>query len=186
MERRENRVGFTGREKNIHRLFKIIVSLKGLHALFEFASGVLILSLSTGTIASFLISLGERELDGSHRDLVARFLVGAGQRLQNGGRQFAGVYLLLHGIINMVIVIGLLTGRLWAFPVGSLAIALFMAYQVYRYTLTHTFALIVLTVYDAIILGLIWHEYEVLRRMMAPARRPPVLEGSKPGGSAAG
>jgi uncharacterized membrane protein len=185
MERRENRVGFTGREKNIHRLFKITVSLKGLYALFEFASGVLILSLSTGTIANFLMLLGERE-DGSRRDLVARFLVGAEQRMQNGGKQFAGVYLLLHGIINMVIVMGLLTGRLWAFPAGSLAIAAFMAYQVYRYTLTHTFALIVLTVYDAIILGLIWHEYDVLRRTVEHGRGASALEGSGPGGSTAG
>ena len=63
--------------------------------------------------------------------------------------------------------IGLLTGRLWAFPVGSLAIALFMAYQVYRYTHTHAFILIVLTAYDAVVCWLVWHEYGLRRKSPA-------------------
>ena len=40
----------------------------------------------------------------------------------------------------------------------------FMAYQFYRYTYTHDIGLVALTVLDLIVLGLAWHEYELVKR----------------------
>ena len=42
--------------------------------------------------------------------------------------------------------------------------SLFVLYQLYRFSYTHGFGLIVLTVFDVIVMILIWHEYGLMRR----------------------
>jgi uncharacterized membrane protein len=56
------------------------------------------------------------------------------------------------------LVVGLLRGKLWSYPASLVALGAFMAYQVYRYSYTYSAGLLVLTVFDAIVMVLIWHE----------------------------
>ena len=44
---------------------------------------------------------------------------------------------------------------------------LFVLYQLYRYSYTQSFGLIVLTVFDIFVIILIWHEWRILRRHFA-------------------
>jgi uncharacterized membrane protein len=62
------------------------------------------------------------------------------------------------------LVVGLLRGKLWSYPASLAALGLFMVYQVYRYSYTHSFGLLVLTVFDAAVMVLIWHEWKIVRR----------------------
>jgi uncharacterized membrane protein len=68
--------------------------------------------------------------------------------------------------------IGLLARKLWSFPAALAALALLMAYQLYRYTHTHAIALIALAVFDAGVWCLVWHEYRMLRSGTAWNQRP--------------
>jgi uncharacterized membrane protein len=67
-------------------------------------------------------------------------------------------------LIKVVLVAGLLRERLWAYPVSILALAGFIAYQLYRYSYTQGLGLILLTLLDIIFVGLILHEWRELRR----------------------
>lgn len=165
------------REHNIHRMFEAGVILKGLHALLELVSGGVILALNPAVISNVFFALARREWAYESRDLLANFLLRAGLRMLNGGQHFVGIYLLVLGLMNMVLVIGLLTGARWSFPASLAAIAVLMVYQLYRYTHTHAPALIVLTLYDAVVWWLVWHEYGTLRRKQwADRNRRPALE----------
>jgi uncharacterized membrane protein len=155
------------REKKIHRLFEISVLLKGLHAALELASGFLILFVSTGTIARVLTALTQDELAKDPHDMVARYLFQMGQHLSVGAKQFGALYLLSHGIVNMALVAGLLANRIWAYPASLAILGAFAGYQVYRFTHTHAAGLIVLTLFDLLVLWLIWHEYSLMRRRRA-------------------
>jgi uncharacterized membrane protein len=155
------------REQSIHRMFELGVILKGLHALLELCTGVLILALSPTAVSNFFFALARRTWTYDSRDLLANFLVRSGLRILNGGQHFAAIYLLVHGFINMGLVIGLLANALWSYPVSVAAIALFMAYQLYRYAHTRATILILLTVYDAVVCWLVWHEYRLRRKSPA-------------------
>jgi uncharacterized membrane protein len=37
-------------------------------------------------------------------------------------------------------------------------------YQLYRFSYTHGVGLIALTVFDILVMGLVWHEYSLMRR----------------------
>ena len=75
--------------------------------------------------------------------------------------------------MNLGLAIGLLMGSLWSYPAALAALALLMSYQMYRYTHTHSVALIALTLFDAIVWFLVWHEYRVLRSGPLVERRSP-------------
>ena len=46
-----------------------------------------------------------------------------------------------------------------AYPVSLVAFAGFIVYQIHRFTFTHSPFLIVLTVFDLIVIVLVWHEW---------------------------
>jgi uncharacterized membrane protein len=76
---------------------------------------------------------------------------------------FIAFYFLSHGIIKLFIVGYLWKGKLWAYPVGIILFFIFILYQVYRYSFTHSVWLIVLTILDLIIIYLTWSEYQRIK-----------------------
>jgi len=157
--------------RHIHRLFEVSVTLKGLHALLELVTGAAILALSPVAVSNLFVELAQREQAHDAPGFIATALLALASGVQHGGQRFAGFYLLAVGMINLVLVIGLLTSSLWSFPAALAAIASLMAYQLYRYTHTRAIALIFLTAFDAVVWWLVWHEYRILRAGAPVERR---------------
>ena len=86
------------------------------------------------------------------------------QGLTGSTQSFYAFYLLSHGLIKIILVIGLLREKLIAYPASLVAMAAFIAYQLYRYSYTQSFGLIVLNVFDLIVMVLVWHEWRLLRK----------------------
>ena len=103
-------------------------------------------------------------MDRDESDVVARHLASAAEQFSPGTKHFYAFYLLSHGLMKLALVAGLLKGKLWAYPASLAVMGLFIAYQVYRYLLDHSVGLIVLTVFDIIVIALIWHEWRVVKR----------------------
>jgi uncharacterized membrane protein len=158
------------REKTFHRLFTLGVVIKGVDGVLEIAGGWLMLFVRGDRLTAIVHYLTEGELSEDPEDLVANFLRNLVENLTLSTELFAAVYLLAHGLIKIWLVSGLLRRRLWAYPSALCVLNAFIAYQVYRLTLTHSPALLALTVFDLVIVFLIWHEYRVLRR--EPRRSP--------------
>ena len=59
--------------------------------------------------------------------------------------------------------IGLLRNKLWAYPVSLAVLGLFIIYQLYRFSYSHGVGLLVLTGFDGVVMGLVWHEYRLIR-----------------------
>src|SRR5438445_5111159 len=74
-------------------------------------------------------------------------------------------------LINIVLVIGLLASALWSYPTALAAIALLMAYQLFRYRHTHALALILLTLFDAVVWLLVLREYRVVLSSVTTERQ---------------
>lgn len=154
-------------EYRIHRLFQISVILKGLHALLECAGGVALYFVGTDTIVRWIGLLTQEELSEDPRDFVATHLLSWAQHLSVGTQSFYAFYLLSHGLVKVFLVAGLLREKLWAYPTSLAALAAFIAYQLYRYSYTHSAGLIALTVFDLVIIMLVWHEWRILRALAA-------------------
>ncbi len=151
-------------ERRIHQIFQISVLLKGAHALVECIGGLVLAFVSTSAITRLVNALTQEELIEDPNDFVAAQLLSLAQNFTVSTQRFYAFYLLSHGVIKVFLVIGLLRNKLWAYPVSLVVLGLFIVYQLYRFSYTHGFGLIVLTVFDVFVTGLIWHEYRLVRR----------------------
>ena len=87
-----------------------------------------------------------------------------GQHFSVAQHHFYAFYLLSHGLIKSLLVIGLLRERLWAYPASFAVFGAFIAYQLYRFTFTHDIGLVLLSIFDLFVIYLAVHEYRLLRR----------------------
>jgi uncharacterized membrane protein len=154
-------------ERRIRQIFEVSILLKGAHALIECVGGLLLLVVSTQAIARLVGMLTQEELIEDPHDLIATHLLGWAQHFSVGTKMFYAFYLLSHGAVKVFLVIELLRGKLWAYPASLIVLGLFIAYQIYRYAYTGSVGLIVLTIFDAFVMLLIWHEYRIVRRVAA-------------------
>lgn len=156
-------------EHNLHIAFQISLLLKGLFALSEIFAGIGTYFVTRRLLVDIVSAVTRAELSEDPRDFVANYLVHWAQNLSIGTKHFAGVYLLTHGIVKLWLIVGLLRQRLWYYPTAILVFTAFIAYQLYRFTFTHSVWLLLLTVVDALVIALSWHEYRFLRRFISGA-----------------
>lgn len=159
-------------ERQIHRIFRVGIVLKGLHALLECAGGVAIGLIGTDTVSRVVEALTQDELIEDPKDFLATHLLAWAQGFSVETKHFYAFYLLSHGLVKLFLVAGLLRNRLWAYPASLVVMGLFIVYQLYRFSYTHGWGLIVLSVFDIVVIWLIWHEYRVVRRLDPLKGRP--------------
>jgi len=151
-------------EHRIHQIFQVSVLLKGAHALIECLGGIALALVSTSSIANFVNAITQDELIKDPNDFVATHLLTMAHNFSVQTQHFYAFYLLSHGIVKVALVVGLLREKLWAYPASLVVLTLFVLYQLYRFSYTHGLGLIVLTLFDIVVMGLIWHEYGLMRR----------------------
>ncbi len=151
-------------ERRIHEIFEVSVLLKGAHAIIECVGGVLLAFTNTAAIVALVGRITQNELIEDRGDFIASSLLHWAQSFSVQTQHFYAFYLLSHGVVKLGLVIGLLRRKLWAYPASLVVMALFIAYQLYRYSFTHSIGLIFLTLFDLVVMVLIWHEYRLLRR----------------------
>ena len=151
-------------ENRIHKIFQASVLFKGAHALIECLGGIALALVSTSSIANFVNAITQDELIKDPNDFVATHLLTMAHNFSIQTQHFYAFYLLSHGIVKVALVVGLLREKLWAYPASLIVLTLFVLYQLYRFSYTHGLGLIVLTLFDIVVMGLIWHEYGLMRR----------------------
>ena len=151
-------------ERSIHRVFEISVLLKGAHAVIEIFGGIALYLVTTETVVILVKLATQEELIEDPNDYIASHLLAMAQHFSVASKSFYAFYLLSHGAIKLLLVIGLLRSQLWSYPASLVALTLFIAYQLYRFSYTHSPGLIALTAFDLLIMALIWHEWRIRRR----------------------
>jgi uncharacterized membrane protein len=155
--------------KGLHRLFELAIFFKGVDGLLETAGGLLILFVPLHSLDTWVRWLVAHELIGSHD-----FLADAAEHLLDSvsldSKRFASVYLIGHGLIKIFLVYALWREKLWAFPAALWFIALFVVYQLYRFTHTYSIALLIFALLDVLVAWFIWREYLVRKAGLRPAR----------------
>lgn len=148
------------KEAVIRDVFYVSLVFKGLNAAAETLLGVLLLFTDVTAIAQTYI---HTELVEDPGDYIANSLQGFAGSVSPQSQTFAALYLLSHGIVKGLLVIGLLRNKLWAYPASLAVFSLFIAYQVIKWMSTHSPLLVALTVFDLVVMWLIWHEYRRIK-----------------------
>jgi uncharacterized membrane protein len=155
------------RRRIAHVLFDISVITKGVDGVLEVLGGALLLLVTSSQIQSGMRILTQHELSEDPHDVVATYLLNSTQHLASTTKIFAAAYLLWHGIVKVALVAALLRKKRWAYPAAILAFALFVVYQLYRYSHTRAPELLVLSIFDGFVIVLTCAEYFRLRALNA-------------------
>ena len=151
-------------EKNIHLAFEVSLFLKGAFAVAEIVSGIGVYFVTQQFVLRLVERITRAELLEDPRDFVANYLFQSAQHFSVSTRNFTAAYLLSHGIVKLWLIVGLLRAKLAYYPVAIAVFGLFIVYQLYRFSATHSLWLLLITAVDVVVIGLTWHEYQYLRR----------------------
>lgn len=164
-------------ETSIRLAFRVSLVLKAAFAVAEILAGVGTYFVTQQFVFKVVERITRRELLEDPRDFIANLLFQSAQHFSVSTRNFTAAYLLSHGAIKLWLISGLLRERLGYYPVAIAIFALFIVYQLYRFTLTHSLWLVLITALDVVVIGLTWHEYRYLRSAGSPRRSLEHLRG---------
>ena len=153
-------------EKIEHELFDISILLKGMHALTEIVGGVFTFVISSDFILHFVVKITQGELLEDPNDSFTRYLLNLASGISVDTKQFIAFYLISHGIINLVLVIGLFKKKIRAYHASFFVLTVFAFYQMYRYIYHPSLFMIILTIFDLVTIWLIWKEYTRIKNRL--------------------
>lgn len=153
-------------EKNVHFAFEISLLFKGALALAEIAASIFAYFVTTQFLLDLASVITRTELTEDPRDFVANHLLDAAQGLSVSSQHFTAFYLFSHGVVKFWLIIGLWQKKLGYYPAAMAVFGLFILYQLYRYSFTHSLLLLLITALDVAVIGLTWFEYQHLRRIL--------------------
>ena len=154
-----------------HGLFDAVVVLKGLNGLAEIVSGTILLLLQAGSILTWVNWLTQTELIEDPHDHIASFLQHWAAGFGHASQQFAGVYLLAHGIVKVVLAVLLFMEKHWAFPLALVLFALLVTFSIYRLDLIWSWALAGFVAFDMFTIWVIGKEWQAVLRLKASNAR---------------
>ncbi len=139
--------------------FRAGITLKAIDGVVEIIGGVWLWFITPAAMNSIMKVIVDHELSRDPHDFFARHILHTTEMLRNSNWLFASIYLLSHGAVKVVLVIALWMNALWAYPLTIFVFSGFGAYQMYRYSHTHSMALLLLTIFDVAIIYLTWMEW---------------------------
>jgi uncharacterized membrane protein len=141
-----------------HESFRAGITLKGVDGLLEVAGGIILWFVHASALNHVARIFLQHDLPFDRHEFLTNHLFQATEHLATA-RHFVSIYLVLHGMIKAVLVIALWFDVLWAYPLTIAVFSVFSGYQLYRFSHTHSPALVVITVFDVLIIYLTWREY---------------------------
>lgn len=152
-------------EKQTHYIFEVALVVKGIHALIEIGSSIFVYFTNQHFVSNLVLQVTQEELSEDPRDFIAHYLIKSAENFSVTSQYFAVFYLLSHGVIKLILVASLLKKRTWAYSASTITFTLFVVYQLYRFTLTHSVWLILFTLLDLIIIALTVREYRYMKKV---------------------
>ena len=150
--------------KLLHRAFELGVTAKAIFATVETLCGVGLFFLNAGWLQKAARWLTASELSEDPGDRISHLILNAAQHYSISGQHFWAVYLIGHGGIKLVAVAALLARVLWAYPLSIAVLVGFILWQMQKWVITHSALMLGLSLFDVIVIWLIWQEYKSLRR----------------------
>lgn len=144
----------------IDETFEVGVLIKLIFGFLETAAGVVLAFSGKLMINNFFINMAQQEVSEDPKDIFVNYLLKVSSNFFADVHVFAVVYLIFHGVVNIFLGYFLLKEKIWAYPMAIGLFFPFLIYQVYRYFHTHSLLLIFLSVFDALVMWIIYLEYK--------------------------
>ena len=143
----------------LHRAYLGALFIKGFDGAVETLVGLAIAIAGPQRIYAGILRLTTPELDDDRPHRVIHAIQHGASGLAEASQLFIVTYLLVHGVLKLGIVITLMRGERWIFPIASLILSGFILYMGYH--LAHRWSgwLFAFALFDFLTLGLVLNEW---------------------------
>lgn len=148
----------------VHFAFRFTLILKGLFAFSEILAGVLMVYFTPSRVRDLVELFVSSEFGQQYMHFWHEYIIDFGLNYTVGTQIFALFYLISHGVAKFIVIVLLWQERTWAYPVSVGLLLAFIAYQMARWTHTHSVLLMALTLFDIVLIALTLLEfYNILK-----------------------
>jgi len=159
--------GFNVKNNLVHKSFEIGILLKGIDGILEIIGGILLIFLNPVRLNKLVVLLTQHELSQDSDDIISNLMIKFSSNFSISTQNFGVIYLISHGLVKFILIILLWRKKIWAYPLTIISLIIFIAYQIYRYTIDHSMGFIILTVFDIIMIFLTLVEYKRVKNLNA-------------------
>lgn len=156
---------FNSENNLVHKSFEIGILLKGIDGVLEIIGGILLIFLNPVRLNKLVVLLTQHELSQDPDDIISNFMIKFSSNFSIDTQYFGVIYLISHGLVKSILIFLLWRKKIWAYPLTIVSLILFIAYQIYRYTITHSMGFILLTFFDIIMIFLTFIEYKRVKTL---------------------
>lgn len=149
------------KERDLLWLFDSALILKVIHGVFEVVAAILVLVIPPAFVMKAAEFITAGELAQEPNDFIATTILTAAQTFAVHPHFFIALYLALHGVIKVILIIGIFAGKRIAYPLFMVSLSLFGVYEVYRGFARQELLLYVLAIFDFLLIILTVHEYRL-------------------------
>lgn len=121
--------------------------------------GFFLLNVVGTSFPDIFYKLASHELTQDPNDVLIQIISPLVDHFPITVSYFVAIYFLFWGILDIALSILLLKHKMWAFPLTIVLIGVFVAYEAYRFTHTHSLTLLGVTVVDIVVAALVYREY---------------------------
>ncbi len=146
-------------ERNILWLFDLALILKIANGALEVLAALLILFVPPSLVLRLAEFATSRELAQDIDDPIAIAIQASAQAFAVHSHYFLAAYLVLHGGVKVLLVLGIFAKKKVAYPLFMFALAVFGSYEAYRGFVLDEMLLKAIAVFDLALLLLTAHEY---------------------------
>lgn len=146
-------------ERDILWVFDAALILKVINGALEMLAAVLVLFVPPSLVVKLADFATSGELAQDPDDPISTAIVSAAHAFSVHTHYFLAAYLALHGVIKVLLVIGIFAKKRIAYPLFMFALAIFGAYEAYRGFRLNELLLKALALFDLALLVLTSYEY---------------------------
>lgn len=146
-----------------HLFFKIGMWWKGIDGVLQVAGGTVLLFVSNVDLNRWVYRL--TQYDDDQDDLMTRVMSSLARNVSHQAQMGGVFYLWAHGGLKIMLVVGLMSGKKWTYPLGLLMQAVFIVYEAFVFFHKGSLLMLALAVSDMVIFYLIYREYHRLREV---------------------
>jgi uncharacterized membrane protein len=146
-------------EKDILWLFDLALIVKAIDGALEVLAALLVLFVPPALVIRLAEFATGGELSQDPGDFIATSIRNTAHSFAVHTHYLFAIYLTLHGLIKVLLVIGIFTKKRIAYPLFMVALIIFGLYEAYRGFVLHELLLQAFAVFDLSLLILTSYEY---------------------------
>jgi len=146
-------------------LFRVGMGWRILYGSLRLILGFILLRLIGTPLSEIFYKVMSHELIEDPTDLLVQTASPLLQHLSFTVTYFIAAYLIFWGVIDILLSINLLKHKVWVFPISIYLIVIFVIYEIYRFSYTHSLVLASIIIIDIVLVWLIRKEYNKLKSL---------------------